>query len=125
METKVPTMPNTLTNKTAFVAGPSRGIGKAIAIALAIGVLASGTVFAQGLEYVKSHYTKYEHRVPMRDGKRLFTAVYVPKEESQRYPILLYRTPYSVRPYGADQSKSDLGPSPLFGKQGYIFFSFP
>jgi len=76
---------------------------------------------AQGLEYVKSHYTKYEYRIPMRDGKRLFTAVYVPKDESQRYPILLDRTPYSVGPYGVDQSKSDLGPSSLFCKQGYIF----
>ena len=83
--------------------------------------LAPGTAPGQGLEHVKAHYTKYEHRIPMRDGKRLFTAVYVPKDESQPCPILLNRTPYSVGPYGADQSKGDLGPSPLFGKQGYIF----
>jgi putative CocE/NonD family hydrolase len=57
----------------------------------------------------------------MRDGVKLFTAVYVPKDESRQYPILLNRTPYSVRPYGADQYKSDLGPSPLFGKAGYVF----
>lgn len=76
---------------------------------------------AQGLEYVKAHYTKYEYRIPMRDGKKLFTAVYAPKDQSKRYPILLMRTPYSVRPYGVDQYKSDLGPSPLFGKSGYIF----
>src|SRR5579871_4699445 len=67
-----------------------------------------------GLEYTKSHYTKYEYRIPMRDGKRLFTAVYVPKDKSQAYPILMTRTPYSVRPYGADQYRNDLGPSPLF-----------
>src|SRR5207245_101730 len=76
---------------------------------------------AQGLEYVKSHYTKYEYRIPMRDGVRLFTSVYVPKDTAQRYPILLTRTPYSVQPYGVDRSKPDLGPSPLFGKEGYIF----
>lgn len=76
---------------------------------------------AQGLEYVKANYTKYEYRIPMRDGKKLFTAVYVPKDESKRYPILLLRTPYNVKPYGVDQYKSDLGPSPLFGKSGYIF----
>jgi uncharacterized protein len=76
---------------------------------------------AQGQEYVLSHYTKYEYRIPMRDGKTLFTAVYAPKDESQRYPILLTRTPYSVAPYGADKYKSDLGPSALFGKEGYIF----
>src|SRR4051812_41338919 len=76
---------------------------------------------AQGLEYVKSHYTKYEYRIPMRDGVRLFTAVYVPKDTSRRAPILLTRTPYSVQPYGVDRSRSDLGPSPLFGREGYIF----
>ena len=58
---------------------------------------------AQGLEYVKANYTKYEYRIPMRDGRRLFTAVYVPKDTSRMYPILLTRTPYSVQPYGADQ----------------------
>ena len=39
-----------------------------------------------GGEYIKAHYTKYEYRIPMRDGKRLFTAVYVPKDDSQNYP---------------------------------------
>ncbi len=77
-------------------------------------------VFGQGLDHVKANYTKYEYRIPMRDGVRLFTAVYVPKDESQRYPIMLSRTPYGVEPYGTDSYKSDLGPSPLFGKDGYI-----
>jgi putative CocE/NonD family hydrolase len=75
---------------------------------------------AQGLEYVKAHYTKYEFRIPMRDGARLFTSVYVPKDSSRTYPILLNRTPYTVAPYGVDQYKSDLGPSSLFGESGYI-----
>src|SRR5579885_3666880 len=57
----------------------------------------------------------------MRDGKRLFTAVYVPKDHSQTYPILLMRTPYSVRPYGADNYPENLNPSPLFARAGYIF----
>jgi uncharacterized protein len=76
---------------------------------------------AQGLEAVKAGYTKYEYRIPMRDGKRLFTAVYVPKDANQKYPILLTRTPYSVGPYGVDRYKDNLGPSPLFAKEGYIF----
>jgi hypothetical protein len=38
----------------------------------------------------------------MRDGVKLFTAVYVPKDESHNYPIILMRTPYSVSPYGPD-----------------------
>ena len=66
---------------------------------------------------VKEHYTKYEYRIPMRDGKKLFTAVYVPKDPEQTYPLLMTRTPYSVRPYGVDQYKSDLGPSPMFGRE--------
>jgi hypothetical protein len=86
---------------------------------LTAGIL-SRQAAAQGLEQVKAQYAKYEYRIPMRDGTRLFTAVYVPKDESERFPILLTRTPYSVKPYGVDQYKSDLGPSPLFGKAGYI-----
>jgi putative CocE/NonD family hydrolase len=82
-----------------------------------------GRISAQGLDHVRGHYTKYEYRIPMRDGVKLFTAVYVPKDASdeKRYPIMLDRTPYSVAPYGEDKYKPDLGPSPLFGKEGYIF----
>src|SRR4051812_4791629 len=90
-------------------------------LALALACLGPRHAGAQGLEYVKAHYTKFEYRVPMRDGVKLFTAVYVPKGEAGPYPILLNRTPYGVRPYGVDQSKSDLGPSPAFGRSGYIF----
>ncbi len=88
---------------------------------LLVAVVAAEPAAGQGLKYVKANYTKYEYRIPLRDGTRLFTAVYVPKDQSQRWPILLTRTPYSVRPYGVDQYKNDLGPSPLLGKAGYIF----
>jgi putative CocE/NonD family hydrolase len=70
---------------------------------------------------VKEHYTKYEYRIPMRDGVRLFTAVYVPKDSSQRYPFLLNRTPYNIGPYGVDNYRKRLGPSSDFDKSGYIF----
>src|ERR1700756_2756179 len=72
-------------------------------------------------DYVKAHYTKYEYRIPMRDGKKLFTSVYVPKDSTQPYPFLMTRTPYSVAPYGEDQYKRSLGPSDEFEKAGYIF----
>src|SRR5579871_3452611 len=76
--------------------------------------------------FVKSHYTKYEFRIPMRDGKHLFTAVYVPKasafpSDPGPYPFLMQRTPYSVGPYGEDQYPARLGPSDEFEKAGYIF----
>ncbi len=70
---------------------------------------------------VKAHYTKYEYRIPMRDGIHLFTAVYVPKDFSHPYPMLLNRTPYSVAPYGIDNYRRALGPSPKFDEAGYIF----
>jgi hypothetical protein len=70
---------------------------------------------------VKAHYTKYEYRIPMRDGVHLFTAVYVPKDASRSYPFLINRTPYSVGPYGVDQFPRQLGPSPDFDRAGYIF----
>ncbi|MGA2856585.1 MAG: CocE/NonD family hydrolase [Candidatus Sulfotelmatobacter sp.] len=70
---------------------------------------------------VKEHYTKYEFRIPMRDGAHLFTSVYVPKDISRFYPFLIDRTPYSVGPYGVDQYRTQLGPSSDFDKAGYIF----
>jgi uncharacterized protein len=80
-----------------------------------------GQTAAQGVENVRARYTKYEYAVPMRDGVRLFTQVYVPKDTSQRYPFVLTRTPYSVSPYGVDNYPSNLGPSEHFEKEGFIF----
>jgi uncharacterized protein len=70
---------------------------------------------------VKEHYTKYEYRIAMRDGVRLFTSIYVPKDTSHSHPFLINRTPYSVGPYGVDQYRTQLGPTPDFDKAGYIF----
>jgi putative CocE/NonD family hydrolase len=77
-------------------------------------------------DFVRAHYTKYEYRIPMRDGVRLFTAVYVPKASAfpadpGPYPFLMDRTPYSVAPYGEDRYPAKLGPSDEFEKSGYIF----
>ena len=71
--------------------------------------------------YVRNNYIKYEYQVPMRDGKKLFTSVYLPKDQSKKYPIMMDRTPYSVAPYGPGKYKGTLGPSPLFLHDGYIF----
>jgi len=70
---------------------------------------------------IKEHYTKYEYRIPMRDGVHLFTSIYVPKDSSKTFPFLIDRTPYSVGPYGVDQYRRTLGPAPDFDKAGYIF----
>ncbi|HKP14202.1 MAG TPA: CocE/NonD family hydrolase, partial [Blastocatellia bacterium] len=89
----------------------------AAALLLAVGWPAS----AQTAENVRARYTKYEYMIPMRDGVRLFTAVYAPKDTSQPYPFLLTRTPYSVAPYGVDHYRAALGPSLEFEKEGFIF----
>src|SRR5256885_1032166 len=52
--------------------------------------------------WLAEHYTKYEHRIPMRDGVRLFTRVYAPKDDSEAWPVMLTRTPYALKPYGTD-----------------------
>ncbi|WP_420456695.1 CocE/NonD family hydrolase [Rubrivirga sp.] len=72
-------------------------------------------------DWVRQHYTKTEHRVPMRDGARLFTVVYTPKGATGEHPILLQRTPYGVGPYGPDEVKSSLGPSERLMRDGYVF----
>jgi predicted acyl esterase len=71
--------------------------------------------------YIKANYTKHEYQIPMRDGKKLFTSVYVPKDQSKKYPFMMDRTCYSVAPYGTESYKTSLGPSPQFLHDGYIF----
>src|SRR5712692_9228881 len=95
-----------------------KGIVFAVGVAVAVSIAVAQEASKE--DYVKAHYTKYEYRVPMRDGKKLFTSVYVPKDSSQPYPILIDRTPYSVGPYGEDQYKKQIGPSDEFEKAGYI-----
>lgn len=70
---------------------------------------------------VRSRYTKHDYRIPMRDGTKLFTSVYLPKDTSKTYPIMMQRTPYSVGPYGIDNYRPGLGPSDGFATEGFIF----
>ncbi|MGI8670288.1 MAG: CocE/NonD family hydrolase [Aridibacter sp.] len=72
-------------------------------------------------KYIQENYAKREVLIPMRDGVKLFTSIYEPKNKAQKYPILMSRTPYSVAPYGADKFKTSLGPDTQFAREGYIF----
>ena len=75
-------------------------------------------------EFVKEHYAKYEYRIPMRDGVKLFAAVYVPQtgfKDPGPYPFLMTRTPYSCAPYGEDKTPTRLGVSQELLESGYIF----
>ena len=73
---------------------------------------------------IRENYTKFEYRIPARDGVLLFVSVYVPKDvfsDARTYPVMMQRTPYSVAPYGLDQYRTSLGPSELFAKEKFIF----
>src|SRR6266536_2056609 len=72
------------------------------------------------LEYTRAHYTKYDFRIPMRDGVKLYTSVYAPKDTSKAYPFLMQRTPYSIAPYGVDNYRPGLGPSEAAEKEGFL-----
>ncbi len=72
-------------------------------------------------DYIRANYTKYECRIPMRDGVKLFTSIYTPNDVYKKYPILLLRTPYSVGPYGPDQYRGAISPHGAFEKEGFIF----
>jgi putative CocE/NonD family hydrolase len=101
-------------------------------LSTAVGFLLLSTLssFAQGsgqsaqrelADYIKSHYLKHEVLVPMRDGVKLFTQIYEPKDTKQKYPIMFDRTCYSVAPYGPDKFRNSLGPDELFAREGYVF----
>ncbi|ETN95703.1 hypothetical protein SAMN04487906_0902 [Zhouia amylolytica] len=69
---------------------------------------------------VKEHYTKKEVTIEMRDGIKLHTTIYSPKDTSKEYPIVMQRTPYSCAPYGENQFRSKIGPNETMMKEGYI-----
>ena len=84
-------------------------------------VLFSLICFVSCAQQTNEHYTKIERMIPMRDGIKLFTAIYIPKDASGKYPILMQRTPYSSGPYGEENLRTRLGPNALFKNEPYIF----
>lgn len=68
------------------------------------------------------HYNKQEVSIPMRDGIKLFTSIYLPKDNSEKHPILLTRTPYSCQPYGSDKYNGEYWYTyeRNYAKEGYI-----
>lgn len=71
--------------------------------------------------WLAANYTKKEVLIPMRDGVKLFTSLYIPRSNSEQHPILLTRTPYSCAPYGADKLKNfQRGHMREYLKESYI-----
>jgi putative CocE/NonD family hydrolase len=107
----------------------------ALCLTLAFGAIAPATALdvqhadaPAAKRNLRETYTKYEFRIPMRDGVRLFTAVYVPKDASRPWPFLVQRTPYSAGVqaegelrYGVEWFPEAIGPSKEFEDAGYIF----
>ncbi len=98
---------------------PFRSAGRLLALLIVLPfAVACQTIDAP---YMRAHYTKREVMIPMRDGVRLFTSIYVPKDASRKHPILLRRTPYSCAPYGADAYSAEPGVSnKYFAQRNYI-----
>jgi uncharacterized protein len=106
-----------------LAAARRRSIGTASAL-LVFAIFAAAILQpsrAQEMLDVKATYAKQEVMVPMRDGTKLFTIIYSPRDTSQRYPFLLTRTAYSIAPYGPDNYRAVVGPSEEFTREGYIF----
>ena len=82
---------------------------------------ASAITANEAMAYIAENYAKQETYIAMRDGARLFTAIYSPKDQSASYPILMIRTPYSVAPYGEDQYPERLARYMHLVEAGYIF----
>ena len=93
---------------------------KSINLSLAIILILCNSINAQD---ISQKYNKSEHRIEMRDGKTLFTAVYTPKDVTKKYPIILFRTPYSCQPYGEDNYAffPSWGVPPKLVEEGCIF----
>jgi uncharacterized protein len=79
-----------------------------------------GSLFAQEDNFVDANYDKAEYQIEMRDGVKLFTIVYYPKDGSREYPILMQRTPYSIEPYG-EQMRVSLSHNKWLQEDLYIF----
>lgn len=78
-------------------------------------------IHGQSTEFVRDNYTKIDTTITMRDGIKLYTIIYVPKDQSQQYPFLIERTPYSVAPYGKNNYARRIGPNTALMQEKYIF----
>src|ERR1700712_3399838 len=81
--------------------------------------LAQGT--AQDSAWIKDNYYKKEFRIAMRDGVKLFTTAYIPRDTTEAHPVLMTRTPYSCAPYGQDAWRNNwTGYQRYYFRENYI-----
>ena len=72
--------------------------------------------------FIKANYTKHIYKIGMRDGVKLHTIVYVPKDAAadRAYPMIMERTCYAIAPYGPDEYPGSLGPNRFMMRDKYI-----
>ncbi len=77
-------------------------------ITLAFFIFSTSFLFSQNKDsaWIVTNYYKIEKMIPMRDGIKLFTSIYIPKDSTAKYPIMMQRTPYSCAPYGKDKFRN-------------------
>lgn len=95
---------------------------KKLILLLIIYSFSSGS-FAQNADSIwfVNNYTKKEVYIPMRDGVRLFTSFYIPKDQAEKHPFLMTRTPYSCAPYGEAYAPIWYSYRMAYAKENYIF----
>ena len=72
-------------------------------------------------DFVKNNYDKHDTYITMRDGVRLYTVIYTPKDKTTSHPILMERTPYGSGPYGDTLYRRSVGPNRTLLHELYIF----
>ena len=92
-------------------------------VCVAVAFAATAAAQESDSAFIRANYTKHEYHITMRDGVKLFTIAYVPKDASptHTYPMVMQRTCYSIAPYGADAYPTRLGPDPFMMRDKYIF----
>lgn len=83
-----------------------------------LAVPALGQNLNQDSIFMRQNYDLTEYQIPMRDGVKLFTLVYVPKDKSTTYPILMNRTCYNASNYAGFNTRNH--PSKFLLRDKYI-----
>ncbi|MEK6783354.1 MAG: CocE/NonD family hydrolase [Bacteroidota bacterium] len=88
---------------------------------LLVSIFAIAQTNSQDSLWIVENYYKIERQISMRDGIKLFTSIYIPKDTTEKHPILLTRTPYSCAPYGEQQwPKFWNNHKKFYFREGYI-----
>ena len=99
--------------KTKLKIATSLTIVQALLMGTTIALAQNGRVVNDS--WLNENYTKREVMVEVRDGEKIYTAIYEPTDEylgrigKQKSPIMLTLTPYSRKPYGLKPGETENG----------------